>query len=260
MLVTEPNQISKQTSQLRLIYGGTFDPPHKGHLLPLLEIADALNIGEIELIPSHVPALKSSVSASHHRLKMTEIFARQDSRLKVNDIECRSNEISYTVNTLKKLKEEAPFKTILFVVGDDSLASLPKWHKWESLFDYCHFLVLKRPVESDNKPASLASNLNVFCTNVQHFDDVVGLKKDDPTRLRLLSKLALVDSCEQGLTSLRFMDIIATSAKGNIWLFNNRQVALSSTLIRKKVKDNHDVSQYLNDKVYAYIKQHGLYK
>ena len=105
-----PNKTKQK--QINAIFGGTFDPPHIGHLLPLQETADILGLLEVSLMPANVPALKQGISEGHHRIEMTRLLCEIDPRFKIDLTEFERDSISYTVNTLKYLKEKMRIKAL----------------------------------------------------------------------------------------------------------------------------------------------------
>ena len=241
------------------LYGGTFDPPHFGHLYPLQSVADKLNIDSISLLPASIPALKKAVSSATHRLAMTRLLIAQDDRLKLDTTELEREGPSYTINTLQHLKSLHPRHKIVFIIGQDALANIHLWHNWRSLFDYCHLLVMTRPNTAYLETNKVASNLYKFYTHSKVLDDIVSSKMDEQSRLYLSSKLAPIDDVKQCEINNAFMDIISTSIEGNLWLVRNDTIAISSTLIRERVRCGKDISQWVPNPIIEYITQHNLY-
>ncbi|MGB3726154.1 MAG: nicotinate (nicotinamide) nucleotide adenylyltransferase [Glaciecola sp.] len=243
---------------IKFIYGGTFDPPHYGHLRPLQSTADLLGIPHIELMPAHVPALKSEVSASEHRVNMLRHLVALDPRFTINTIETKQQNTTYTVKTLQQLKQLHPNTQLVFIMGDDSLAHIHKWYHWQQMFDYAHILVMTRPSTAHHSTI-VASNLYKFRTEQGLLCDIVSSEMDDKSKLYLSSKLAPVNVVKQCDTNSAFMDIISTSTAGNLWLVNNNTMALSSTSVRSRIAKQQDVSDLVPSTIVNYIKQHQLY-
>lgn len=241
------------------LYGGTFDPPHYGHLYPLQQTADLLGLNSISLIPSHIPALKEGITSAAHRVAMTTLLAEEDDRLSVNLLEVENNRTSYTIDTLRQLKQEDDSRNLVFIIGQDSLSSLNKWHNWKDIFKYCHLLVMIRPSHAGEKQSTVASKLYNFKTEQCVLSDFVGSKMDEKSQLYLSSKLAPVNLVSQCNTSDAFTDIISKLTEGNLWLVNNAPYYCSSTSIREMIRANEDVSAFLPLKIENYIKQHQLY-
>lgn len=247
-------------NDVRFLYGGTFNPPHLGHLIPLQSAADILKINNIELMPAHIPPLKSGVQSSKHRVEMLKKLIKNDKRFSINTCELETDETSYTYKTLKRLKQQSPKTKLVFIIGQDSLKTLNRWRTWRDLFKYANLLVLKRQTNDEPLTNSLASNLPVFYTEPRMLYDIIDSEMDEESKLFLSSKLAPVNAVKQGEHSHAFMDIICSSAEGNLWLLNNSGFACSSTTIRNELsKNNWDITHLLPSEVLNYIKQHNLY-
>ncbi|WP_040572214.1 nicotinate-nucleotide adenylyltransferase [Shewanella benthica] len=127
------------------ILGGTFDPIHFGHIRPVLEIKSQLNLDSVWLMPNHIPPhKKSTVVSTEQRLAMVDLVCQQYSEFELCDIEARRSGPSYLLTTLKELHKLYPTHEFFFLIGTDSLVSLPTWHQWQSLFNLCHFVVSTR--------------------------------------------------------------------------------------------------------------------
>lgn len=274
-----PDKWPQQTS-VKALYGGTFDPPHYGHLHPLLNTADLLKLTQIELLPAHVPVFKDRALSIEHRLAMTQLLAELDPRLSVNTIELERNQASFTIDTLIQLKQQKPEQALVFIIGSDSLRNIHKWHQWQRLFDYCHIVVMLRPEELQNDVQKdiqlenanslpnnndLALNLYDFRTTSLLFDDLVSSEMDEASRTYLSSKLALADVDKHNSRNIRcmnnaFTDIIQASAVGKLWLVNNQQLAVSSTFVRMQLKHNKNVERWVPQNILNYINNHQLYQ
>ena len=255
--------------QIHAIFGGTFDPPHIGHILPLQETADVLNLTKISLMPANVPALKKDISESHHRVAMTRLLCAEDPRFTINLAEFSRSSTSYTVETLKQMKNAEPNQIILFIVGLDSLLSLHKWYEWEHLFKYCHLVVMLRPSLNKTDPnistikantKEVASNLYNFHTSAIEFDTMVGKQMDEKTRLLLMSKLAQTEKQIQCINYSAFRDIISNSAEGKLWFIKNHVLPVSSSEIRQRIKTGKSLNNMVPQSVVDYINTHQLYK
>ena len=127
------------------IFGGAFDPVHKGHTQSLKYINDLKIIDEIQVIPNYAsPHNKDIQTDEKHRLKMLEIAFKEIKNIKLNDIELKNKTKSYTYETLKYLKEIYPEKHISLIIGLDSLFSFTTWKNWENILSLCSLLVLER--------------------------------------------------------------------------------------------------------------------
>ena len=135
------------------ILGGTFDPPHIGHLWVARAVADALDLDVVWLLVAADPWQKAAskvVTAARHRLSMTEAACIGYADLIASDIEMRRNGPTYTVETLEYLRSEHGIERPYWIVGADAANRIDTWHRWESLDDLCHLVVTDRP---QSKPA-----------------------------------------------------------------------------------------------------------
>lgn len=127
------------------ILGGTFDPPHIGHLIIAEEVRHKLNLDEIWFIPSHTPPHKDDAKASpEDRVRMVELATCSNPFFKVSTIEMERTEHSYTYDTITLLKERHPSLDVYFIIGADMVEYLPNWHKVEELLELVHFVGVKR--------------------------------------------------------------------------------------------------------------------
>ena len=119
----------------RGLLGGTFDPPHVGHLQIAEEARRKLNLDEVVFIPAGLPWVKASmrVSPARYRLEMTKLAVAHMPYFSVNDIEINRPGPSYTWQTLKELKQLYPGDELYFILGWDNLTSLPSWQHPERI-------------------------------------------------------------------------------------------------------------------------------
>lgn len=128
------------------IFGGTFDPVHIGHLRPALEVAEALELPELRLVPARVPPHRSDPGApAEHRLDMLERALDGQSRLVIDRRELGRGGPSYSVDTLNSLRAEFPDSPLALVIGEDAFASLSSWHRWTEIPELAHLVVMTRP-------------------------------------------------------------------------------------------------------------------
>ncbi len=127
------------------IFGGAFDPVHKGHTQSVKYISDLKIIDEIQVIPNYAsPHNKDIQTDEKHRLKMLEIAFKELKNIKLNNIELKNKTKSYTSETIKRLKDIYPGKHLSLIIGLDSLYSFTTWKNWENILSLCSLLVLER--------------------------------------------------------------------------------------------------------------------
>lgn len=129
------------------ILGGTFDPPHNGHLLIANEVLQALLLDEIWFMPNQEPPhkLKSQEVSNRERITMLELAIAGHPNFKIEKIELERSGRSYTVDTMKVLKERYQYDDFYFIIGADMIEYLPKWHKIDELLELVHFVGVNRP-------------------------------------------------------------------------------------------------------------------
>ena len=131
------------------IFGGAFDPVHKGHTQSLKFISDLKIIDEIQVIPNYAsPHNKDIQTDEKHRLKMLEVALKELEDINLNDIELKNKTKSYTYETLKYLKSIYPERHLSLIIGLDSLYSFTTWKNWENILSLCSLLVLERKLNN----------------------------------------------------------------------------------------------------------------
>lgn len=128
------------------IFGGSFDPIHKGHLNMAEKAWMEYGLDEVWLIPAgHSPNKdEARMTAAEERLAMCKIASKTKPYLKVSDIEVASSERSYTYRTLQKLKQLHPADDFFFLMGADSLDYFEQWSHPEIISSLSHILVVNR--------------------------------------------------------------------------------------------------------------------
>lgn len=129
------------------LLGGTFDPPHNGHLALACGVADALQLERIWLMPAGNPHFKlgNQVTGAQDRLVMTRLLAQGDSRLAVSSMEVRRAGVTYTAETLSKIHESYPQARLLFVIGGDSAQHIWRWRAAQTIAQLCTVVAVARP-------------------------------------------------------------------------------------------------------------------
>jgi nicotinate-nucleotide adenylyltransferase len=128
------------------ILGGTFDPPHHGHLLIAQETLSALKLDEVWFIPTNKPPHKSqSKTNTLHRLQMLKLAVADNEQFQVNELELDRNGPSYSIDTMYILKERYPSFSFYFIIGGDMVDSLHTWERINELLELVTFVGVKRP-------------------------------------------------------------------------------------------------------------------
>ena len=128
------------------ILGGTFNPPHIGHLRLAEEAAYNHGLEKVIFVPCYTPPHKNSpeIAPAQCRLEMTLLSCRDNRLFEVSDIELRLEPPSYTFRTLEKFSEDAD-NEYFFIIGTDSLSEIQTWKNYPRLFELSGFIVVERP-------------------------------------------------------------------------------------------------------------------
>lgn len=128
------------------ILGGTFDPIHFGHLRMAIELYETLGLEKVHLIPCYQPVHRATpIASAHHRLAMVQIAAQGEEALYVDDREIKRQGLSYTIDTLKDLRQEMPKQPLSLLVGIDAFLGFLSWHNALDIFNYAHVVIAHRP-------------------------------------------------------------------------------------------------------------------
>ncbi|WP_375712466.1 nicotinate-nucleotide adenylyltransferase [Liquorilactobacillus uvarum] len=128
------------------ILGGTFNPPHMGHLIIAEQVADQLGLERILFMPDAKPPHvdhKGSIDAIE-RERMVALSIEGNALFQMEECELERGGISYTYDSVKFLKECHPDYELYFIIGGDMVAYLPKWHKIDQLVKMVHFVGVAR--------------------------------------------------------------------------------------------------------------------
>jgi nicotinate-nucleotide adenylyltransferase len=149
------------------IMGGTFDPIHHGHLVAASEVADRFRLDEVIFVPTGYPWQKGEVTVSppEDRYLMTVIATASNPRFQVSRVDIDRNGPTYTVDTLRDLRDVYGAKAELyFITGADALAKILSWKDAAQLFELAHFVGVTRPgfkLTDEHLPADTVSLVQV---------------------------------------------------------------------------------------------------
>lgn len=191
--------------------GGTFNPPHLGHLICAQEAYLQLGLDRVMLIPARIPPHKpvEDEPGPEHRLELCRLAVRGDAqRFEVSDLEMVRQGPSYTVDTLQELHSSAPDQELFLIVGGDIAAGLPNWREPERVLSLATLAIAKRRGTSR---AAVESALRVL----------------------------------RGGERAEF--------------FRMPRIAISSTMLRERVRAGESIRYYVPDPVMSYIDHHRLY-
>ena len=214
-----------KTPALVLMFGGTFDPIHNGHLRSALELTQVLPVKQIHLVPCQLPAHRSQPSATaEDRLTLLRLALANEALLFADDRELQRTGPSWSVDTLESLRQQyGAEQPLAMVLGWDAFLGLPSWSRRERLLELAHLIVLTRPGQMHQASNDLEQLLK------QH--------------------------------ELPAGDALHTSAAGKILRLSLPSAfEVSATYIRKLLANNLSARYLLPDTVLDFIKQKNLYQ
>ena len=131
------------------IFGGTFDPPHIGHLLIAQTVFESENFERLIFVPANIsPAKKNGDSSSpNERSKMLEIALINNPNFEISDLEIKREGISYTIDTIREFVDDLKLdkEDLFFLMGSDTLKSFHTWKDPEEILNLCNIIVATRP-------------------------------------------------------------------------------------------------------------------
>ena len=131
------------------LFGGTFDPPHFGHLILAQTIFEAEHFDQIAFVPAHTSPHKDKtvVSSVSLRKEMVKIAIQENPNFILSDIEIKRGGISYSFDTIIEYKEKTGIdsKNLFYLIGSDSLKTFHSWHNSDQILDECQIIVAIRP-------------------------------------------------------------------------------------------------------------------
>ena len=204
------------------IFGGSFDPIHKGHIESLKSVTEQLNLSKVLVIPNKVSPLKElSVASSLEKIKMLEIGFKDFKEIEIEDYELKKEGPSFMIETLQYLdKKLGKKKHFLLIIGEDSFQSFHRWKNYQHIIKMTSILVMNRP----------------------------GLNNDLTTKAIELHQ----DYIEDTYGDNNFK-------KGKIYFIKIKPNPASSTLIRENIDDQSVLSEGLDDDVLKYLKEQKIY-
>ncbi len=141
------------------LFGGTFDPPHVGHLVTAVNVRHALGLDEVVLMVANVPWQKQGsrrLMPALDRLAMVEAAVADVDGLVPGRLEIDHGGNSYTADTLRTLREQHPDAELFTIVGDDAAAGLRTWARYDEVVALSHLVVVDRPGDQVELPDDVA--------------------------------------------------------------------------------------------------------
>ena len=128
------------------IYGGSFDPIHHGHLILAREAREALGLEKVIFVPAAMSPLKrrAAVASGDMRLEMLHAAIEGEEGFTIDDCELRRPPPSWTIDTVLEIRRGEADSEIYLLIGEDNVATLDRWRRFEELNEMVHFVVLDR--------------------------------------------------------------------------------------------------------------------
>jgi len=132
------------------IFGGTFDPPHVGHLLAASDVFEQLALDRLLFVPAAIQPLKASrtTAPAAHRLAMVRLTIGPDPRFGVDSVELDREGLSYSVDTLREFARQFPSAELFFLVGADVLSTFAQWRDPHTVLELATLAVMTRRAEN----------------------------------------------------------------------------------------------------------------
>lgn len=129
------------------LFGGSFDPPHRGHLEPVRAAQEELRLDRVLYLPTAQPPHKPGprYAPPHARYAMVELALLAEEGLYASAFELTPGEPHYTIDTLEHFRRERPGDELFLIVGGDSFAELGTWRRWREIPEAAALIVLPRP-------------------------------------------------------------------------------------------------------------------
>lgn len=137
------------------IFGGTFDPPHVGHLLAASDACDRLALDKLVFVPNAQQPLKPNapMAGAEDRLEMVRRLTAGDARFEVDATEVRRGGLSFTVETLRQYRAREPGAALFLLIGEDVVETLPAWREIDEIRALADIVVLTRSAPDAAVPA-----------------------------------------------------------------------------------------------------------
>jgi nicotinate-nucleotide adenylyltransferase len=138
------------------VYGGTFDPPHLGHLILAETAAESLKLARVVFVPAGIPPHKNKADVrepAEHRLIMVERAIADNPRFALSRVDVDRAGPHYSVDMLRLLRDEYPAPEFVFLIGADTLRDLVKWSRPQELIQLARLGVMRRPDAEPNLDA-----------------------------------------------------------------------------------------------------------
>lgn len=222
-------------------YGGSFDPPHNGHLTIAEKLTEVFELDEFVFIPAfHAPHKKDKKpTAALHRFAMLCLATANEDKIKVSKIELDAPERPFTFETQLKLKDALPGAEIFFVIGADSWNEIDTWREWQRVLTLTNIIIVTRP------------NYEIVFSHVT--DEICQRIVD----LRKAENCPLMNTDENGL---KIKDRRPQTENQKIYITDAVNIDVSATEIRRRIRASEmDWLKDVPQEVAKYIEKYDIY-
>jgi nicotinate-nucleotide adenylyltransferase len=219
------------------LFGGTFDPIHRGHMALASAAQQQFHLGRIYFVPANIPPHKQKqpISSFSHRYAMVTLATGVDRRFVPSLLEAPAEDgqrdtANYSIETIRRLKK--PFKAsdrLFFLIGIDAFQEIATWHEAKNLFEECEFIVASRP------GYSLADVAQALPKELRPTDAVTRPFQKQPATGDLVLP------------------------KATVHLLESVHYDISATRIRQAVASGKPLTKFVDANVAGYIKKTGIY-
>lgn len=231
--MTDLNQ-TQNTAQRIGLFGGTFNPIHRGHVQVAEDVLEDFGLDHIYVIPCALPPHKTlgALASAKDRIEMARLALRDRSAITVSTIETDRGGPSYTIDTLNVINSmHSPSAELFFLVGMDAFLEIHTWKSYRKLFDLSGFIVMSRP-SSEKTPVALAPLAFEYARH--HISD--------------------------GYTLASNGKELVHADKKTIYPATVTPIAIASSQIRDMVRHGAPIRTWVNPAVSDYIDSKGLYR
>lgn len=209
------------------IFGGSFNPPHNGHINALQTVASKFGLKKIHVVPAAQNPLKTPVEGPtpEQRLELTRLaFAQYGDQYEIDDQEIKRGGKSYTIDTIMNLRKTYEAQDLFLIVGADKFEELAQWKDYQKILTETNLVVTTRP--GYDMPETLEEMPGFLKPLVAEFD----------------------------------FNFIELNTGRSIQFITLRDIEISSSEVRKWLRTGKPVEKYLPLSVESYIKEHKLYR
>jgi nicotinate-nucleotide adenylyltransferase len=210
------------------LLGGTFNPVHRGHIRAAKTVAGSFKLDKILFMPAYMPPHKEKegIAEAKHRWVMVKEAVAPYPRLVPSSLEIDMGGPSYSINTIRKIKQKFQVDRLFFILGVDAFLEIETWKNYREVLKSCDFIVLSRPGYHLREAAGILN----------------GRYKE---KMTYVEETAKID--------------IKTCGKFKFFLFEMNSLDISSSEIRIRLKQGESITGLVPLKVEKYIKENNLY-